>query len=104
MSDPRLQHLGHWPPDRLSAVLAARMNQHRLCRLRATATLPAVELVDSLDVSAHLAFQNYTAAFAAFDVVHDSSPSFLRAAHSLNQPQFISAYRRFIVQCSLFNA
>jgi hypothetical protein len=69
-------------------MLAARVSQHRLRRLRATATQPAIELVDALDVRARFAFQNYTASFAAFDCVHESSLLFLQyAAHLSNSRQ-----------------
>jgi len=54
-------------------VVVAGVVHHRLRRLRATAPLPVIELVDSLAVRARFALQDYATSFAAFDVVHDSS-------------------------------
>jgi hypothetical protein len=49
----------------LSSVVGESVPQHRLRRLRATAPLPVIELVDALAVRAHFAFQNHTTSFAA---------------------------------------
>lgn len=76
-------------------MLAARVSQHRLCCLRATATESVIEPVDVLDMRARFTFQNYTASFAAFDVVHDSSPLFPSMQPMCLTTDNLSAYTHF---------
>jgi hypothetical protein len=77
LSDPRLQCLGHWSAHWLSSVVGAGVVQHRLRRLRATAPLPVIKLIDALAVRAKFAFQKDATSFAARNVVHDRARSFL---------------------------
>jgi hypothetical protein len=55
------------------SLFPAGVVRHRLRRLHATASLPAIKLIDALTVRAQFAFQKHTTSFAACDVVHDSS-------------------------------